>query len=208
MATAKILPAEYLYKVGVPKKFCSVKFDEYIPGIKSLKLGTKTTQRYEQIFKYAKKIVDDLVVGFYFYGTNGAGKSSLAAACLREYLVAKDMSVARCTAQEILTYYFKDYQGFRPRYLQANVLLIEELNKEVDLGSQHSLKIIESIIKTREEAGKITCFTANCDLEALLSKYGETVFNIIKGTTVSVEFPEVDIREAEVKKYAQSLKEA
>ena len=206
MSTVKILPAEYLYRVGVPEKFCHVTLEHYLPGIKTLKLSRKDELRYEQIVSYAKKIVDDGIVGFYFYGSNGAGKSSLGAACLREYLVAKDMKVARATAQEILTYYFKDYKGFRPRYTEADVLLIEEINKEVDLGSQHSLKIIEGIIKGREEAGKITCFTSNCDPEALLDKYGETVFNIVKGTTVAIDFPSVDIRELEMKKYVQSLK--
>ena len=206
MSTAKILPGEYLYRVGVPEKFCHVTLEQYLPGVRALKLGRKDEARYEQIVEYATKIVDDILVGFYFYGSNGSGKSSLGAACLREYLVLKNMRVARTTAQEILTYYFKDYKGFRPRYTESDVLLIEEINKEVDLGSQHSLKIIEGIIKGREEAGKITCFTSNCDPEALLDKYGETVFNIIKGTTVAIDFPSVDIRELEMKKYVQSLK--
>lgn len=205
MSTEKIHPAEYLFKVGVPKKFCGVTFDSYESGIKSLKLSKAQTARYLEIVRYARKIIQDGVVGFFFFGSNGCGKTSLANAALREALL-HDRTVARCTAQEVLNWYFDGYKGMRPRYLKADHLLIEELNKEVDLGSQHSLKIIESLIKTREESGKLTSYTTNCDSEALLDKYGETVYNIVKGTTVSIEFPAVDIREIEVKSYVEKLK--
>lgn len=198
--------SQYLEKVGVPKKYSHLNYKIYWDQMSEWeqKLGPEVIKRYQRIVDVTQKVVSEEKFGMYFYGTNGAGKTSLAVCSLRHFL-EKGKSVARATAQEIIDWYFKNYQGMRSRYTSADVLLLEEINKEVNYNSEHALKIIEKVVKSREEAGQITFFTANCDVSELEKNYTLTTYNIIKGTTVVAEFPKVDFRQLQVHAYIQKF---
>lgn len=193
---------EYLSEVGVPEKYLFASFDSGLESINALGVDEDTQKRYHKIYSLAKKVTQDKEVGVYFYGHNGSGKSYLGIAMLRGYLLM-GLSVARTTPREVLDWYFHDFQGMRPRYFSADVLLVEEIGKEVDYKSGEAKKIIEELVKGREERGKITLYTANAPQKDLAGRYGETVFQVIKGLSLEVYFPEFDFRRHNLAEYAQ-----
>lgn len=197
---------DYLLKVGVPDKYIDCSIPKLQQSAKEWNLSAADLARYDKIYNMTQELITDGKFGAYLYGCNGAGKTSLAVAMLRDYVKMNNWTVARTTAQEILDYFFDGWKGIRPRYLAADVLLIEEMNKEVDFGKSSRPRIIEQVVKGREEKNKFTLYTANCDMPTLHAKYGDTIFNIIKGTCLSIEFPKVDYRNLQINKYLKEKK--
>lgn len=194
----------YLVKVGVPARYAKVELEGLYP-MEGFDLLKAEKAKYRSMFDDMKKIIADHKVGLYMTGINGCGKTVAACACLKEYRRA-GYSVARTTTGEILKWYFNNFQGLRGRYKAAQVLLIEEVGKEADFENQNFPKIFEGLIKIREEKNFITLFTANAPLSWLKERYGDTVFHVIKGTTLNVRFPKIDLRELEITKYEENLR--
>lgn len=197
---------QYLYKVGVPKKYVFAELSVLVKKTKDSKLEPLIKKRYLEIYHKCEQIVKDRKYGLYFKGRNGCGKSYLGAALLREYTKVHKFRPARCTPDEVVDWFTKDYQGMRPRYILADILLIEEMGTAADYDSVQAKNIIRRLLKEREERGKITMYSANCDTDELKHKYGESVMQIIDETTIEFEFPDYDFRHKQLTKYLSTLK--
>ena len=193
----------YLKKVGIPEKYikATLKFNDF-----NLAFQKDMGFRLKEIYRKSFKVISERKFGLYLCGTNGTGKSYLACALLRYCKQFLNLSVTRTTAQEIIDWYFDNFQGYRSRWLSADILLIEELGREVNFKYDQKIKIIENLIKMRNDSsGKITMFTSNCTIEEIEKQYSKYLYNLISGTCVVFNFPGEDLRNILVSRYTESL---
>lgn len=193
---------EYLMRAGVPEKFIGADlanlkfFDENV----SPDAAFAAYLRYYQI---CQKIVADAKVGVLIVGMAGSGKSFLGTAMLREYL-RQGRKSARASAAEISDYYFaNDYQGYRDRYMLAEVLFIEDITK-CGISSQSNTQLLERLIKQRDDTNKITLYSTFKESD-IANKFSEDAARLIKGTTFQITLPNLDLRQLVLKNYAKTI---
>lgn len=192
---------EYMHRAGVGLKFLSADLNDRDFFLKA-ELVPQAVERYVKLYKIAKKIVQDGEVGVFIEGSPGSGKSFLGAAILREYLRNKKKA-ARATMDEIKDFYYDGFQGIRDRYSQADVLLIEDITS-TGVGSPQYAQVLEKLIKIRDDENLITCYSALPG--GVSKKYPENVVRIIKGSCITLQLPDIDLRQLKLKKYAEELK--
>lgn len=196
-----MLVQEYMYRAGVGFKFLSANLNN-TAFFGSVNITNEATQRYVKVYSIAKKIVEDRKLGVFIEGIPGSGKSFLGAAIIREFL-RSGVKAARATMDEIKDHYYDDFKGLRERHIQAEVLLIEDITGN-GVGSAQYPQVLEKLVKIRDDEKLITLYTALPG--GISKKYSEAVVRIIKGTTITLQLPEIDFRQVMVTSYADGLK--
>lgn len=194
-----MIPQEYMHKAGVPLKFVKAKLNnlDFTAG-----LNKAQKDRYTKLYGLAKNIVKDYKFGILIEGMPGSGKSFFGAAILREY-INEGLHPARTTSVEISEWYFKDFQGFRQRFIVSDILFVDDVARCG--GTNANPAVVAKLLKDRDDQGRITIYA--CDSDKQLSQvFSEPTVRLIKGTTIALSLPAVDLRQIELQKYAEKLK--
>lgn len=138
----------------------------------------------------------DLSSGFYIHGDNGAGKTHLAVALLREDLVAnKRADSEMIKASKLFTRIRATYNGIGEETEQG---IIEEYANTAnlyldDIGAEKAtdwvIEILFRIIDERSENGRRTIFTSNFSLDELSERLGGRIADRIAGMCEIIHLP-------------------
>lgn len=130
----------------------------------------------------------DLSSGFYIHGGNGAGKTHLAVALLREDLVAdKRPDSEMIKASKLFTRIRATYnggseeteQGIIEEYANTANLYLDDIGAEK--ATDWVIEILFRIIDERSENGRRTIFTSNFSLDELSERLGGRIADRIAG---------------------------
>lgn len=160
---------------GIKKRFQQRTFDNFV----------RDTRGREEAYRTAKEYADNFAenfssgTGLYIEGTNGTGKTHLAAAIALQ-LIEQGIPVICKTSSDLLTDIKKTYDSEGANeaevldiYKRVDLLVIDDLGKE--LCSDWSMSTLYSILNDRYEDMKPTIVTTNYngkDLERALTPKG------------------------------------
>ena len=77
-------------------------------------------------------------------------------------------------------------------YKAVEFLVLEEVGKEVD--SKASAPILEDLLRYREDNGLVTIMCTNLSPKDIESRYGVSVFSLMRGTMTPVRIEGIDKR--------------
>lgn len=179
-----------LAEFGVPREFLSANLSS---------ISFYSQHGAGDAYGHVRDAIRHFLVGrfqsLYFYGHNGSGKSYIACALL-SFLYSRGIGVRCVSVFDLIVQYKANMWTIPPEYLAVDVLLLEELGKTFDAKNDIVTPPLERLIKTREESGLRTIYTANCGLSAIEEIHGPTIVSMIKGKALPVKFPDIDWRVA------------
>lgn len=152
---------------GIKKRFLQRTFERFICR----------TQKQRRCYEIAKDYADNFAEyakrgeGLYFEGTNGTGKTHLAAAIALQ-LIGEGVPVVMKTSVELLADVKKTFERGGERetlnvYKKADLLIIDDLGKEQ--CSEWSMTTLYAILNDRYENLMPTIITTNYNAERLIS---------------------------------------
>lgn len=133
------------------------------------------------------------VKGLYFFGRNGAGKTFTGCALLL-YLIRTRVQVYRTEFLHLVQMYIDNGWRMPAKVLQPSVVFIDELGKDIPTKADISVPILESLLRSRFEAGARVVLAANVNLTELRNLYGASVASLISGYCPGIEFDSADAR--------------
>jgi len=171
-----------LTRAGVPPKYLQCNFDNF----------KKTGQRnaiYNKVLSYTQANKGELKESVFFVGDNGTGKTHLAVAVVREFI----LNLHRCyfiTVPELL---FRirsrirqnvegGEEGIIKKFKGYGFLVLDELGAEK--VTDYSLQILYIIIAGRENDMKPTLITSNLSLQGIENKLDPRLASRIGGGQV------------------------
>lgn len=175
------LTADHLSWMRVPPRFWRVSFDSIQEG-----------EHRDRIRAYLRQI-DDMLdggVGYLFWGNNSLGKTSAAVVLLKEarrhgasglFITAESLRQALLSKEK-----FADDLLVYDRAEQVDVLLLDDLGKEVVGGSDWSPRTFENLLRVRSAHRRTTIITTNVPLEALAERYSVSFREVLKEVCVPV----------------------
>ncbi len=157
-----------LGKSGLKKRFLNRTFDNFICKTANQKLAYITAKKYADNFQeyYERGI------GLYIEGTNGTGKTHLAAAISLQ-LISNGIPVVCKTSIELFDDIKKAFDAEKTNefevlniYKQVDLLIIDDLGKEQ--CTDWSMSTLYSILNDRYEDMKPTIITTNYNEDSLI----------------------------------------
>lgn len=160
--------AKLLGKSGIKKRFQQRTFENFITDTPERKRCYKIAKRYADTFKERYDKGD----GLYIEGTNGTGKTHLAAAIALQ-LIGEGVPVICKTSTDLLLDIKKTFENGEATesavldiYKTTDLLVIDDLGKEQ--CSDWSMSTLYSILNARYEDMKPTIITTNYGAEDLV----------------------------------------
>lgn len=158
-----------LGKSGIKKRFQQRTFENFKLDTAGRKKNYGIAKEYADNFAYHRARGD----GLYIEGTNGTGKTHLAAAIALQ-LIGEGVPVICKTSSDLLLDIKKTFDSGETReaqildvYKQVDLLIIDDLGKEQ--CSDWSMSTLYSILNDRYEDMKPTIVTTNYNADALAS---------------------------------------
>ena len=184
------IPIKSMLAMGVPKNFCEITYDDFIPYKDVVEVRNFVGTYLECIegrMYYGE--------GISFFGSNGVGKTMLSCIILREAYRYR-YACRRITLSDYIKTYtevWKDpendsYDNFKG----ADLLVLDELGKEID--SKITKPILEELLRFREEKGLVTITCSNMTLENFREFYGSSICSLLNGHNTIIEIDAEDRR--------------
>jgi DNA replication protein DnaC len=141
----------------------------------------------------------DRGIGFILAGGFGLGKTMLANLALKECVKSGYRCYATTFAQTIdmytSTWYSLDEKHrFQRRFLQSDVLLLDDVGKEMRAKNNLPPATFDSILRSRVQAGRATLITTNMTLEELGQGYGAAVLSLLTESSMLFKVGGEDFR--------------
>ncbi len=159
---------ELLNQSGIRKRFQGRTFDQFVTDTPGRKKAYKVAHDYAEQFETARSTGE----GLYIEGTNGTGKTHLAAA-IALYLTEQEYSVVMKTSFDLLDDIKKAFDDparsehrIMKAYRECDLLIIDDLGKEQ--CTDWSMSILYSVVNDRYEAMRPTIITTNFGDEDLI----------------------------------------
>lgn len=153
---------------GIKKRFQQRTFPNFVTDTQGRKRSYQTAKEYADNFAQHKAQGD----GLYIEGTNGTGKTHLAAAIALQ-LINEGIPVICKTANDLLLDIKKAYDDvgttenqILDAYRDVDLLIVDDLGKEQ--CSEWSMSILYTILNDRYEAMKPTIITTNYNADELV----------------------------------------
>lgn len=197
----KYLSSKSLSLIGIPKKFHETKIEDFKTyNNKDLEVVQDCIARYISTMRW--QTLENLG-GLCLFGSNGVGKTMLAC------IIAKEAYKHRYSTRRVT---FVDYMSrytfmwgaksieekesaeddLYNNYKAVEFLVLEEVGKEVD--SKASAPILEDLLRYREDNGLVTIMCTNLSPKDIESRYGVSVFSLMRGTMTPVRIEGIDKR--------------
>lgn len=165
---------------GIKKRFMERTFPNFCCDTPGRKENFKIAKEYADNFSDHKAMGD----GLYIEGTNGTGKTHLAAAIALQ-LIGEGIPVICKTSSDLLQDIKKSFsfEGTKEHeildiYKKVDLLIIDDLGKEQ--CSDWSMSTLYSIMNDRYEAMKPTIITTNYNVDSLISALTPKGFDNMK----------------------------
>lgn len=165
---------------GIKKRFMERTFPNFCCDTPGRKENFKIAKEYADNFSDHKAMGD----GLYIEGTNGTGKTHLAAAIALQ-LIGEGIPVICKTSSDLLQDIKKSFsfEGTKEHevldiYKKVDLLIIDDLGKEQ--CSDWSMSTLYSIMNDRYEAMKPTIITTNYNVDRLISALTPKGFDNMK----------------------------
>lgn len=159
-----------LGKSGIKKRFQQRTFDRFIADTPGRKKAYDIAKAYADMFQMHKANGD----GLYIEGTNGTGKTHLAAAIALKLIYEDNVPVICKTSSDLLMDIKKSFDNsstiseaqILDIYKKVDLLVIDDLGKEQ--CSDWSMSVLYSILNDRYEDMKPTIITTNYNSDDLI----------------------------------------
>jgi DNA replication protein DnaC len=139
-------------------------------------------------------------MGLLLTGDFGTGKTMLSTMTLKEYvkLGYSCYSTTFASMVELFTagWYDEDAKKyFAKKIMQSEVLLLDDLGRELKTKNKLSESTFDDVLRNRVEAGRPTFITTNLDPHTeLVSGYGGAILSLLKEKSVHFPFQGEDYR--------------
>lgn len=154
----------------------------------------------------------DRGIGLILTGGFGLGKTMLANLALKEFVKSGYNCFGTTFAQTIDMYTSGWYdleqkQRFQRRFLHSDVLLLDDVGKEMRASKTNSLPpaTFDNILRSRVQAGRATLITTNMSLKELGEGYGAAVLSLLTESSLLLEFNGEDFRPQSRERTQQEL---
>ena len=141
-------------------------------------------------------------LGIIFSGDLGTGKTMIANLILKE-MVRRGMTCYATTFAQTVESFTSTWgnreqkQWFADRFMYSQVLLLDDLGREVRLSNNLPQTTFDMILRTRVQDGRPTLLTTNIAPQDLdIAGYGGGVLSMLKGHSVVISMPGKDFRPA------------
>lgn len=185
--------------IGIPLRFLNKTLDDFETPTENFKIIK------DMVTEYCKDIDNNFKLGkgFYFYGCNGTGKTMLASLILKEAYKHR-YSCKMITFYEYIQKVLQVWNAkgdrkdelleiLRTNVESAEFLVIEELGKELESKIDIDA-ILENILRYRENRCYPTIITTNLDITGISEIYNNSIYSLIRGNNLLVEFNYPDQR--------------
>lgn len=148
----------------------------------------KLDELYRYCVGYAESFPNNDIKDMLLFGAPGVGKSYLlnSIGCR---VSERGYSVQRLTAHKLIEStldVIRDYEAPRPDYVMPDLLIIDDLGTEPQIGNI-TLETLLSVISERQDEGKPTLFATNKDIIDIQEQYGSRIFSrLVSPRTVRV----------------------
>lgn len=142
----------------------------------------------------------DRGIGLILTGGYGLGKTMLANLTLKEFVKAGYRCYATTFAQTIDMYTsgwysLEDKQRFQRQFLNSDVLLLDDVGKEMRAKTNNlPPATFDNILRSRVQAGRATLLTTNMTMRELGEGYGAAVLSLLTESSLLLEFDGEDYR--------------
>lgn len=171
---------EDLVKIGIPPLYRKARLNDLV--------GMKPLSDCKPVLR---AFIKGERLGLLLAGINGCGKTTTACAIAMD-VYARGISVIRADLDTVIQDTIKNDFIVPKKYLQPQVVIIEELGKELNKTmSQH---LLEKIVRWRTEQMKQTILSSNVGSDRLETLYGASLISLISGHFSVVTFPAIDNR--------------
>jgi len=189
-----------LKRMGLPARYWSVDCD----GITDIANSRGVSPR-DVTISYLRKI-DDMYrrgLGILLWGSNGVGKTSIAAVIAKEfrrrYHTVLFMEAASLKSKVINKEHFDEDNTYWQRAMDVDVLVLDDLGKGVADSKDFGKNLIDELIRSRNANKKVTMITTNMVLKGssndLDSVFKKSTVHSLKEHVLAVHIAGADQRE-------------
>lgn len=138
-------------------------------------------------------------IGLLFHGPIGTGKTLAANLMLKE-LIKRGYSAFATTFAGTVEAFTSTWgnrdnkEWFAAKFMQSQVLLLDDLGRELRTGHNLPQSTFDMILRTRVAEGKPTILTTNCTLGELGTGYGAQVLSLLMEQSIARQFSGTDFR--------------
>lgn len=138
-------------------------------------------------------------MGLLLHGPLGTGKTFLANMVLKELIRRGYNCWATTFANTIeaftATWGNKDEkQWFARRFMYSQILLLDDLGRDLRTGNNLPQSTFDSILRTRVQDGRTTLITTNMTMRELETGYGAASLSMLREVSLRIEFSGADFR--------------
>lgn len=150
-------------------------------------------------------------MGLLLYGTNGTGKTLLSTLVLKE-LLGKGYDGYTTTFNEMLGSFSKgwkdvdDQRWFHKRVKNAQVLVIDDLGKEMKGRQEMPMATFDEVLRHRVANAKPTIITTNLDVQKVTETYGISVLSLLREKSSTYRFTGDDFRDNARNRFEDEVK--
>lgn len=189
------LSSRSLSFVGVSRSYQKYDFDDFEATDLNKSIKDVLVRYVSNIHSMYADTVNLLLTG-----ANGTGKTMLMS-ILTKYAYANRYRVFLGTVAEIMNLTFTPEHRLSEDELErkqlldnAEFVMIDELGKENFTSSGSNIILIENILRTAETKHKVICISSNLGLEDIKENYGTSIYSLLDGNFVKLEFTDSDYR--------------
>lgn len=182
--------------MGIPREFWGLTFGK----IKRRK-NLETQVAIETAEVYAKQILQmyDEGIGLFLFGSNGVGKTEIAAIIAQEAyrnrLSVRFTTMNQVTPIGVKAGYDEDLQAvYYGDYLNIDFLVIDEVGKEQQGEKAANITVLEEILRHRNFRKLPTILISNLDVDDFRYRYGESIYSLINGRFIPIKIVAEDKR--------------
>lgn len=185
--------AKHYSKSGIGVRYQRLDWSDFVGDADALSQISEYTLRYDQMLRQG--------MGLLLTGTLGTGKTFLGTMVLKELIKRGYNCWATTFAQTIEAFTAtwgnqEEKQWFAKKFMHTQVLLLDDLGRDLRTGNNLPQSTFDSILRTRVQEGRTTILTTNMNMRELESGYGSAVLSLLKEVSLLVNFTGDDFRPA------------
>ena len=182
---------KHYLNAGIGVTYQRLDFSDYEGNRDILQSLAKYVDNYD---RYASR-----GIGLLLTGNFGTGKTMIANLVLKEFVKAGYRCFATTFAQTIdmLTASWKspeDRRYFQRRFVDSEILLLDDVGRELRSKSNLSESTFDNILRTRVQEGRPTFITTNMSPDELGEGYGSAILSLLKEHSIMCEMTGEDFR--------------